>query len=215
MEKRGYIFRNGRGCHPQHGATKLDRRNLLKLIVRALTLKIYVRLFSNIILLMSVLSLSSLSSSPSLFLPLHLSGQTPPSLLFLLLSWPLISCFLLSILTQDWCALCRCLPLKNWQPTLLGTHIVLYHTLPLLRPFSYSFGTGENDRQALWFFDCLRITVLCDFQLELLHTEAWVKGHMTHRCKLCDTWKTPSYVPINEFSVRMWVIHAYVLQTKM
>lgn len=44
----------------------------------------------------------------------------PPGL-FHLLTWPLISCFLLSILTQDWCALVRRCLLKNWQSAWLGT----------------------------------------------------------------------------------------------
>lgn len=97
----------------------------------------------------------------SRFLPFHLfcshniwvSRLSFPPPLFLLLSWPLISCFLLSILTQDWCALLRsCLPLKNWQPTLMSTDITFFYTLPILRPFvTHSVHKKMTDK----LFDCL------------------------------------------------------------
>lgn len=79
---------------------------------------------------------------------------TESSSLVFLMTWPLISCFLRSILAQDWCVLCRCLP-SHWQPTLVGTHIIFLSCILILRPFLIHLAHGENDRE---------------------DTEFWVKG---------------------------------------
>lgn len=152
-----------------------------------------------------------------------LSRLSFPPLLFLLLTWPLISCFLLSVLTQDRCALlCRC-PLKNWQSTWLATDIKFYYTLFNPQAFLYSFSTRENDRQALWLFTFSesQYSVTSNyFWLATLYRGLTESLHMVHHCKLCDIWNMPRHVTINELCVNMghpclmssvsWNVNTYV-----
>lgn len=132
-EKRLHL-QNGEGSYTQHRDARLGKKK------HAFSGHWH---FKSMSIYSASLFFSFLSSH---FLPFHLlhlffchyiySIQTlRSSPRFLLPSRPLISCFLLSILTQGWCALLRrCLPLKNWQPTLLGTDITFYYPLPIPRP---------------------------------------------------------------------------------
>lgn len=101
--------------------------------------------------------------------------------LFLLLSWPLISCFLLSILTQDWSpppAQLSALEELTANIDEHGHHIFLYISNPAA--FCYSFSAQENDRQALWLFTLSesQCSVTSNrFRLALLHAEVWVKAY--------------------------------------
>lgn len=131
--------------------------------------------------------------------------------LFLLLTWPLISCFPLSLLTQDWWAiLCRC-PLTKWQSAWLSTDFKLYHTLFKPQVFLYSFSKEENDRQAFWLFTFseLQHSVTSDcFWFASSYGVLTESLHMMHHRELCDIWNMPRHVTINELSVWIWVIPA-------
>ena len=109
------------------------------------------------------------------------------------------SCFLLSILTRDWCALLRrCLPLKNWQPTLLGTDITFRHICSGSRgPFLLIQHMRKWQTSSLIFF---LLSQNCgDIWLAPLDKKVWGEVlHMTHRCELRDILDTPRYVNINE-----------------
>lgn len=96
-----------------------------------------------------------------------------PPALFHLLTWPLISCFLLSILTQDWCALVRRCLLKNWQSAWLGTDF------SVLRPFCTHPAQGKMTDK---LFDCLPSEIRSSLWLQtvsdlLFHTEYWLKPY--------------------------------------
>lgn len=117
------------GGFSQHCAPKLDREK---------TLNIYFQGTDSLNLCLAILHFHCLSFFPSS--PFSVTASKCPHSPFLLssfpLSWPLISCSVLSILTLDWCALLHgCLPLKNWQLTLSGTDILFHYTLPNLRLF--------------------------------------------------------------------------------
>lgn len=198
-EKRLHL-QNGEGCYTQHCAAKLDKKT--PYIFRHWH-------FKSMSIYSASLFFSFLSSR---FLPFHLlhlffchciwvSRLSFPPPLFLPPCRPLISCFLLSILTQDWCALLRrCLPLKNWQPALLGRDIMFYYTLPILRPFSYSFNAWENKRRTFGLFTFSEsqhsVTLNC-FRLALLCTEVSVKTYTWRIAASYVTFEIPQDMSVS------------------
>lgn len=123
------------------------------------------------------------------FLPLQcVSVQTLLSSLHSFSSCLDLSFLLLSILTQDWCALlCRCLPLKNWQPTLLDNHILLV----LYFQFWGLFLAPEKMTDKLF-----------DFWIALLHvTFEWKP---THDASLWVIWHL-KYSKICHYQWTLWM----------
>lgn len=121
----------GEGCHPQHRATKLDKKNMN--FPGHLNLRPSIPHFSALAFFPFIFSIFSLS--------LHLSVQTlPPSL-------PPVSTSHFLFPPVNISTGLMCTPAHMSALEQLTAHIV---GLPNPEAFSYSFSARENDR--LWFF---------------------------------------------------------------